>query len=109
MDDLRPPPRPADYKTVMDGLGGLVRIPLVGGLHAGRELFLDEPEVPDEIWTTPEREPFQWWPERLREVMAATQLGSDPAAPPQHYVLSIDAASREPSYTLAPSDGEPRG
>lgn len=105
MDDLRPPPRPADYKTVMDGLGGLVRIQLVGGLHAGRELFIDEPEVPVEIWTTPHKEPFQWWPERLREVMAVTELGSDPAASPQHYVLSIDAESQEPSYTLTSENG----
>ena len=105
MDDLRPPPRPADYKTVMDGLGGLVRIPLVGGLHAGRELFIDESEVPDDIWTTPRTEQFQWWPQRLREAMAATELGSDPSAPPQHYVLSIDTDSGEPSFNLAPENG----
>ena len=30
----------------MDGLGGLVRVPLKGGLHEGRELSIDEPEVP---------------------------------------------------------------
>jgi hypothetical protein len=105
MDDLRPSPRPADYKTVMDGLGGLVRIPLVGGLHAGRELFIDEPEVPAEIWTTPDKEPFQWWPARLREVMAATQLGNDPMAPPIRYLLSVDEESREASFVATPEKG----
>ncbi|MCI0346053.1 MAG: hypothetical protein L0221_11520 [Chloroflexi bacterium] len=105
MDDQRPfQPRPEEFKSVMDGLGGLVRIPLVGGLHAGRELFIDEPEVPPEIWTSPNRETFEWWPARLREAMAATQLGNDPGAAPQRYVLSIDAESREPSFNVAPED-----
>ena len=99
MDDARPfQHRPADYKTEMDGLGGLVRIPLEGGLHQGRELYIDEPEVPPEIWTTPRREPFEWWPERLRDAMSGTALARDPEAPPIHYILEVDDETREPRY-----------
>jgi hypothetical protein len=96
-------PRPAEYKRTMDGLGGLVRVPLEGGLHAGRELFIDEPEVPTAIFTTPRREPFEWWPARLRDEMAATALGSDPGAPPIRYVLRITDETGEPRY-VAESD-----
>lgn len=99
MDDARPfQPRPAEYKTTMDGLGGLVRLPLEGGLHDGRELFMDEPDVPPEIFTTPRREPFEWWPARLREAMSATSLGADPGAPPIRYVLRLDEETREARY-----------
>jgi hypothetical protein len=99
MTDSRPfQPRPADYKSVMDGLGGLVRIPLVGGLHEGRELFIDEPDVPSEIFATPRREPFEWWPAALVDHMAQTALGSDPLAPPIHYVLRVDDDTREPTF-----------
>jgi hypothetical protein len=110
-------PRPAEYKTSMDGLGGLVRVPLVGGLHAGRELFIDEPEVPTEIFTTPRREPFEWWPATLRDEMAATSLGSDPSAPPIRYVLRVSDGTREPRFVAetdpdwrwpsSDADGEP--
>lgn len=93
-------PRPAEYKSVMDGLGGLVRIPLVGGLHDGRELFIDEPEIPDEIFASP-RQAFEWWPARLADVMARTALGSDPLAPPIRYVLRVDDA-REPQFVAEP-------
>ena len=99
MDDARPfQHKPADFKTELDGLGGLVRIPLEGGLHEGRELYIDEREVPPEIWTTPNREPFEWWPERLRDAMAGTALGSDPDTPPIHYVLQVSEDTREPRY-----------
>jgi hypothetical protein len=99
VDDTRPfQPRPAAYKASMDGLGGVVRVPLEGGLHDGRELFIDEPDVPPEIYTTPLREPFEWWPARLRETMAATALGGDPAARPGRYVLRIDEETREPRF-----------
>jgi len=98
-------PRPADYKLTMDGLGGLVRVPLEGGLHDGRELFIDEPDVPTEIFTTPRREPFEWWPARLREVMAATALGGDPDAPPIRYVLRVADSSREPRFVAEPGAG----
>jgi hypothetical protein len=99
MDDARPfQHRPADFKTEMDGLGGLVRVPLDGGIHDGRELYIDEREVPDEIWTTPRREPFEWWPERLRDAMSRTAVGGDPAEPPIHYVLEISDETREPRF-----------
>jgi hypothetical protein len=105
-DDMRPfQPRPAQYKSVMDGSGGLVRIPLDGGLHHGRELYIDEPEVPEEIFTTPRPEPFEWWRAHLRDEMAQTAVGGDPAAPPVRYVLAIDEATREPRYVPAPDAG----
>ena len=103
MTDSRPfQPRPADYKAVMDGLGGLVRIPLVGGLHEGRELFIDEPDVPNEIFATPRREPVEWGPARLVDDMAQTALGNDPLAPPIRYVLRIDDETREPTFVAEP-------
>ena len=99
MDDSRPfQPRPADYKSVMDGQGGLVRIPLVGGLHEGRELFIDEPDVPSEIFASPRPEPFEWWPARLNDVMAQTALGNDPLVPPIRYLLRLDDDTREPTF-----------
>jgi hypothetical protein len=98
-DEQRPfQSRPLNYKTALDQQGGLVRVPLVGGLHEGRELFIDENELPPEIWTTPNLEPFEWWPERLREAMAASALAGDPANPPGHYRLETDEATREPRY-----------
>jgi hypothetical protein len=97
-------PRPADFKTAMDGLGGLVRVPLLGGLPHGRELFIDEPDVPAEIYATPRREPFEWWPARLHPTMAATALGSDPAGAPVRYVLTIDEGTREPRFVAQPGD-----
>jgi hypothetical protein len=101
MDDTRPfQHRPADFKTEMDGLGGLVRIPLQGGLHDGRELYIDEPEVPRDIWTTPNREPFEWWPERLRDEISRTALGNDPESPPIHYILDVDEETLEPRYVV---------
>ena len=98
MNDERFQPRPAEYKSTMDGLGGLVRLPLEGGLHAGRELFIDEPDVPTEIFTTPRSEPFEWWPASLRDEMAATELGGDPNAPPIRYVLNVNDETREPRF-----------
>jgi hypothetical protein len=95
-------PRPAEFKMTMDGLGGLVRVPLEGGLHHGRELFIDEPDIPAEIFTTPNREPFEWWPAALREAMAGTALGGDPAAPPIRYVLRVDDETREPRFVADP-------
>jgi hypothetical protein len=97
-------PRPATFKTVMDGLGGLVRIPLVGGLHEGRELFIDEAEVPAEIFTTPRREPFEWWSARLRETMSNTELARDPVAAPMRYVLRVDVETSEPRFVAAPEE-----
>ena len=103
--DLPFQPRPADFKTSMDGTGGLVRVTLTGGLHEGRELFIDEPDVPTEIYTTPRREPFEWWPARLREAMARTALGGDPDAPPTRYVLRLAEDTREPRFVAEPIAG----
>jgi hypothetical protein len=105
MSNIPYQPRPADYKTTMDGLGGLVRVPLEGGLHEGRELFIDEPEVPSEIFTTSRKEPFEWWPARLRDAMASTALGNDPDAPPIRYVLRVDDSSREPTFVAESGEG----
>ena len=101
MNDERFQQRPADFKTALDGFAGLVRITLEDGLHAGRELYIDEPEVPTEIFTTPRADPFEWWPARLNEHMAATALGQDPEAPPIRYVLRVDETTREPRYVVA--------
>jgi hypothetical protein len=90
--------RPGEFKTTLDDTGGLVRLLLVGGLHDGRELYIDEREVPPEIWTSPFEDQFSWWPERLREAMAATPTGGDPANPPGHYVLEVAEETREGRY-----------
>jgi hypothetical protein len=94
--------RPAEFKTSLDGQGGLVRVPLEGGLHHGRELFIDEMELPGEIYTTPQASPFEWWPARLHEAMAATALRADPAAPPTRYVLEVPEGTREPRFIAQP-------
>ena len=76
-DDARPfQPRPAEFKTEMDGTGGLVRIPLEGGRHDGRELFMDETEVPEAILTTPRETPFEWWTEAIAESSRARCLAA---------------------------------
>jgi hypothetical protein len=86
----------------MDGLNGLVRIPLEGGLHGGRELFIDEPDVPAEIYATPRLEPFEWWPARLRDAMAGTSIGGDPESPPIRYVLRVSEETGKPRYVAEP-------
>jgi hypothetical protein len=98
MSDERVLPRPAEFKTRLNDQGGLVRVVLDGGLHHGRELFIDEMELPRTIYTTPRAEPFEWWPEALRDVMAETALGGDPAAPPTRYELEVSAETREPRF-----------
>jgi hypothetical protein len=101
-DDTRPfQHRPAEYKTSLNDRSGLVRVPLVGGAHEGRELYIDEMELPPEIWTSA-GEPFEWWPERIRDAMATTAVGGDPANPPIHYVLEADAETREPRFIAQP-------
>jgi hypothetical protein len=103
-DDARYSPRPADYKSTMDGLGGLVRIPLEGGPHQGEELFIDEPDVQPEIYASPDPGAFSWWPADRHEIMAKTALGGDPANPPTRYVLRVDDATRQPRYVPDPGD-----
>ena len=90
--------RPAEFKTTLDDTGGLVRLLLVGGLHEGRELYIDEREIPPEIWTNHDPDRFSWWPERVRDAMTATPTGGDPANPPGHYALEVDEETREARY-----------
>jgi hypothetical protein len=90
--------RPAKYKTQVDGRGGLVRVTLVGEPHDGRELFIDEQDLPAEIYVSPRSDAFEWWPARLKDAMDRTSLASDPAAPPVRYVLRIPDDTREPLF-----------
>jgi hypothetical protein len=94
-------PRPAEFKTSADGRGGLIKVTLVGEPHDGHELYIDELDLPPEIWTTPAGRPFEWWPPDVAEVMAGTAVGSDPAAPPVRYILRIPDDTREPVYLSA--------
>jgi hypothetical protein len=93
-----PPPRPAVFKARADGRGGLIRVTLVGGEHDGRELYIDELDLPAEMWTTPAGKRFEWWGPDVRRDMERAPVASDPAAPPAHYVLRIPEDSREPLF-----------
>ncbi len=96
------PPSTRRYKTDDGRPGGLVRLPLEGGLHDGRELFIDEPDVPSEIFTTSASEPFEWWPRDLRETMARQRSAAIRSAPPIRYVLNVDDDTREPRFVAEP-------
>ena len=96
-------PRPADYKTQADGSGGLVRAVLVGPPHDGRELFMDELELPEELYTTPDPAAFEWWPATLKDVMDRLPIGNDPSAPPVRHVLRIPDDTLEPQYVSEPA------
>jgi len=100
-----PEPRPAAFKTQVDGRGGLIRVKLVGEPHDGHELFIDELELPPEIWTSPRSDAFEWWPAGLKDVMEHTSVGGDQEAPPVRYILRIPDDTREP---LLVSDTEAR-
>lgn len=100
-----PLPRPAEYKTKVDGRGGLVRVTLVGEPHDGHELFIDEKDLPAEIFASSRPGEFEWWPARLNEVMDHTALGRDAESPPVHYVLRIPDDTHEPLFV---SDTEAR-
>jgi hypothetical protein len=89
----------------MEGSGGLVRILLVGEPHDGHELYMDELDIPEVIYTSPAGVPFQWWPERIHELMTTTAVGGDSAAPPIRYVLRVPEDTREPLFV---SDREAR-
>lgn len=91
-------PRPAEFKTRADGRGGLIKVTLAGEPHDGRALYIDELDLPPEIWTTPASLPFEWWPPAVKDVMARTAVGSDPTAPTVHYVLRIPEETGEPLY-----------
>jgi hypothetical protein len=105
MDDQPFVPRPAEFKTTVDGTGGLILVALVGGPHDGHELYIDELDLPPEIWTSGAGHPFEWWPPAVREAMAGTALGSDPSAPPVRYVLRVPDDTKAPQYV---SDDEAR-
>ena len=104
MDELFTP-RPADFKTRVDGRGGLILVTLVGDPHDGHELYIDEMDLPAEIWTTGAGRPFEWWPPEVHATMATTPTGSDPAAPPVRHVLRVPDDTGEPRYV---SDTEAR-
>jgi hypothetical protein len=93
-----PPPRPPDFKTRADGRGGLVRVRMVGEPHDGRELYIDELDLPAEIWTTPAGMRFEWWGPDIKAEMERTSVGSDPAAPAVHYALRIPPDTHEPLF-----------
>ena len=105
MSTDQPVPKPAEFKTQVDGRGGLVRVRLVGDPHDGHELYIDEKDLPEEIWTTSGDAPFEWWPAKVHETMAALPIANDPAAPPVRYVLRIPDDTKEP---LLVSDTEAR-
>ncbi len=90
--------RPADWKTALDGQGGLVQVRLVGPPHDGRSLFMDEHDLPSVIYTTGTPDRFEWWTERAQEAMVHLPAGSDPAAPPVRHVLRVAEESRVPTF-----------
>lgn len=90
--------QPQDYKTAADGRGGLIRVRFRGGPHEGRSLYIDEMELPRAIYTTAAGRPFEWWPDQLHEVMAATPAGSDPSALPVRHELELPEDTGEPAY-----------
>ena len=92
----RPEPTPREFKTKIDGRGGLVRVVLVGEPHDGRALYIDELELPAEMYATGNAARFEWWPPRLHEAMKRTALGNNLEEPPVRYVLHIPDETREP-------------
>jgi hypothetical protein len=93
-----PQPRPAEFKTKADGRGGLIKVTFVGEPHEGRELYIDELDLPPEIWTTPAGVRFEWWGPAVKADMDRTAVGSNPDAPPLHYALRIPDDTREPLF-----------
>jgi hypothetical protein len=93
-----PAPIPAEFKTQVDGRGGLVRVRLVGEPHDGRELYIDELDLPAEIYTSARSDAFEWWPVALKAVMDHTSQAGDAPAPPVRYVLRIPDDTREPLF-----------
>ncbi len=103
--DPTPVPTPSEFKTQVDGRGGLVRVRLVGEPHDGHLLYIDELELPPEIYTSPHPEAFEWWSADLKDVMERNSVGGDQDAPPVRYILRIPDDTREP---LLVSDTEAR-
>jgi hypothetical protein len=102
-EEARTWPRPPAFKRQADGRGGLVRVVLVGPPHAGRELFIDELELPTAIYTTADPAAFEWWPDRLQDQMARLPIANDPDAPPVRHVLRIPDDTREPRFVAEPT------
>ena len=94
-------PMPAEFKTRADGRGGLIKVTLIGEPHDGRALYIDELDLPPEIYTTPAGRPFEWWPPGVKDVMDGTPVGSDPVHPPVRHVLRIPDDTGEPLYISA--------
>ena len=90
--------QPADFKTTCDGQGGLVRVRLAGGPHAGRSLYIDELDLPRAIYTTGAGRRFEWWPERNQAWFSTLPVGSDPDAPPVRHELRVPDDTREPVF-----------
>jgi hypothetical protein len=105
MPSETPAPKPEVFKTQVDGRGGLIRVRLVGEPHDGRELYIDELDLPEVIYTPAAPATFEWWPERLKDVMASTALGGASGNPPVRYVLRVPDDTREPVFV---SDAEAR-
>lgn len=105
MSAEQPLPKPAEFKTQVDGRGGLVRVRLVGEPHDGHELYIDEKDLPEAIWTTSGGAPFEWWSAAAHHLMADLPIANDPGAPPVRYVLRVPDDTREPQYV---SDTEAR-
>lgn len=99
--EAEPPPRPPEFKTRADGRGGLIRVRLVGEPHDGRELFIDELDLPAEIFTTPAGTAFEWWPARLKDAMDRLTGGRPDARPPVRYLLRTPDDTREPLFVAA--------
>jgi hypothetical protein len=100
-----PEPKPAEFKTRVDGRGGLVRVAFVGEPHDGRELYIDEKDLPEEIYTTPWPDRFEWWSAAVKDVMEQSVKTRDPSALPVRYVLRIQDNTGEPFFV---SDTEAR-
>jgi hypothetical protein len=96
-----PEPKPAEFKTRMDGRGGLILVRLVGEPHDGRELYMDELDLPEEIYTSPRADAFEWWPPPVKDVMDDSALAQGPAGPPVRYILRVPDDTREPVYVSA--------
>jgi hypothetical protein len=90
--------QPGEFKTACDGQGGLVRVRLTGGPHAGRSLYIDEHDLPPAIYTTGAGRRFEWWPERNQAYYATLPLGRDPDAPPVRHELRVPDDTHEPVF-----------
>ena len=98
--DVRDPVLPATprIQDAADGRGGLVRVTLVGEPHDGRELYIDELDLPAEIWTTPPGCASSGGAPESRRTWSGRRWGQTPAAPPIHYALRIPPDTQEPLF-----------